>query len=118
MTNRSDLNECSAQIKLVKRLLGPETFDLDKVLVKLQTKKKLLMKFSPRDYATILKGIESGALIHPGDWVKPPKKIEEKRTIPEEPKIDPEKARLERELQETKDKLAAIEAAKEPEDTA
>jgi len=66
MTNRTDLNECSAQIKLLKQLITqPETFDLDKVLIELETKKKLLMTFKPRDYADIQKGLESGLLIHP-----------------------------------------------------
>ncbi|GAH64648.1 unnamed protein product, partial [marine sediment metagenome] len=55
-----------AQIKLVKRLISqPETFDLDKVLIELETKKKFLMKHRSSDYATILKGLESGELIHP-----------------------------------------------------
>ncbi|BDI54968.1 MAG: hypothetical protein QIT40_gp10 [Lokiarchaeia virus VerdaV4] len=128
MTNQSDLNECCAQIKLLKQLLTqPETFDLDKVLIELETKKKLLMTFKPRSYITILKDLESGGIKHPGDWVKPPKRIEE-------PKIDKkvialekarevkaekakkeaeEKAILEKELQQAQDKLATIEAAKE-----
>lgn len=71
MTNETDLRECSAQIDLVRQLIDqPETFDLDKILPELETKKKLLMTFKPRDYATILKGLESGVLIHPGDWIK------------------------------------------------
>ncbi|BDI54932.1 MAG: hypothetical protein [Asgard archaea virus VerdaV3] len=66
MTNETELNECSAQIKLAKRLTTqPETFELDKVLIELETRKKLLMKFMPMTYATILKGLESGELIHP-----------------------------------------------------
>ena len=66
MTNETDLRECSAQIELIRQLIDqPETFDLDKVLIELETKKKLLMTFGPRDYATILKGLESGGLIHP-----------------------------------------------------
>ena len=76
MTNRSDLDICLAQIELVKQLLGPETFDLKKILIELETKKKLLMMFKPRDYARILKGLESGVLKHPGDWVFEEKEIE------------------------------------------
>jgi len=96
MTNETDLREISAQIELVKQLLGPETFDLDKTLIELETKKKLLMTFKPRSYATILKGLESGELIHPGEWVKPP---EEKKVIkkPEKPKIDKKALALEKE---------------------
>ena len=56
LTNKSDLNKCCAQIELVEQLITqPETFDIHKVLVELQAKKKLLMKYKPRDYATILK---------------------------------------------------------------
>lgn len=131
MTNETDIRECCAQIELIRQLITqPETFDLDKVLVKLETKKKLLMTFKPRRYITILEDLESGAIIHPGDWVKPPKEIEEKKVIkkPEEPKIDKkaievkaakakkeaeEKAILAKELQDTKDKLAELEALKE-----
>lgn len=142
MTNETDLRECSAQIELVKQLLGPETFDLKKILIELETKKKLLMTFKPRSYAAILRDIEAGFLKHPGDWV-----LEEKKTIsPEEskkildvreakaeqirlakekktPESEPitmveleedlEKAKLEKELQDTKDKLAELEALKE-----
>jgi len=137
MTNETDLRECSAQIELVKQLLGPETFDLDKILMKLETKKKLLMTFKPRSYDAILKGIESGAIIHPGEFVfeekeiKNPKetkklletreaKAEEIRLAKETPeeakkitKEDEEKIALEKELQITKDKLAKLESLKE-----
>lgn len=113
MTNETDLRECSAQIVLIEQLLGPETFDLDKLLVKFKTKEKLLMTFKPRDYITILKDLESGAIIHPGDWEPEEKKVETPEPIPEEPKIDKEKIALEKELQETKDKLAELEALKE-----
>lgn len=142
MTNRSDLNECSAQIDLIRQLIEqPETFDLDKILIELETKKKLLMTFKPRSYATILKGLEFGVLKHPGDWVFEEKKVEtpketkhilearqtkaEEIRLAKEPskeeleklalakKKAEEKAKLEKELQETKDKLATIEAAKE-----
>ena len=125
MTNRSDLNECSAQIKLIRQLIDqPETFDLDKVLMKLETKKKLLMTFKPRSYHDILEDLESGAIKHPGDWVKPPKEIEEKKEESrperkEEPESErikreaEEKAILEMELQITKDKLAELETLKE-----
>jgi len=140
MTNRSDLDKCCAQIELVKQLLGPETFNLDKILIELETKKKLLMTFKPRSYHNILEDLESGAIIHPGDWVKEPeatespeeiKKLLETRQakaeeirlakeVPEEPKITAkakkeieEKALAEKELQDAKDKLAELEALKE-----
>lgn len=128
MTNRTDLDKFSAQIELVKQLLGPETFDLKKILIELETKKKLLMKFKPRSYDTILKGLESGVLKHPGDWVFEEKKVEtpegtKSRRLEEEKKttVEAEKARkeveekaiLEKELQDTKDKLAELEALKE-----
>jgi len=125
MTNRTDLNECSAQIKIIKQLITqPETFELDKILIELETKKKLLIKFMPRDYATIVKGLESGIFKHPGDWVKPPKIREEKKEESRPEKIEEpeperikreaeEKAVLEMELQATKDKLAKLEALKE-----
>jgi len=149
MTNETDLRECSAQIELVKQLLGPETFDLNKVLIELETKKKLLMTFKPRSYHNILEDLESGAIKHPGDWVKPPKEIvKEVEVIKEvdnsetiemlktsqeneeklietvgilDSEIDSlkkeakEKAQLEKELQDTKDKLAELEALKEAE---
>jgi len=112
MTNETDLRECSAQIELVKQLINqPETFELDKILVKLETKKKLLMTFKPRSYHTILEDLESGAIIHPGEWIKPPKAIEPPK--PEKPKIDKKAIALEKELQETKDKLAELEVLKE-----
>lgn len=119
MTNRSDLDKYCAQIELVKQLLGPETFDLNKVLIELETKKKLLMTFKPRDYATILKGLESGALIHPGDWVLEEKKeiipVKKEEKTPEEPKIDKEKIALKKELQLAKDKLVELEKEEETE---
>ena len=63
MTNRTDLDKCCAQIELLIQLhTQPETFDLDKVLIKLETKKILLMTYKTRDYNTILKGLESGEL--------------------------------------------------------
>jgi len=100
MTNRSDLNECCAQIKLAKQLIAqPETFDLDKVLIELEAKKALLTKFMPRDYATILKGLESGALVS-----------EEKKL--QEPKID-EKAKAK--AQEDADFDAKMKAKQEAE---
>lgn len=89
MTNETDLNECCAQIKLIRQLTTqPETFDLDKVLIELETKKKLLMKYRTANYQTILKGLESGELIHPEDWVK--------EEVPEEPKIDERAIALEK----------------------
>ncbi len=110
MTNRTDLDECFAKIEIIKQLLGPETFDLKKILIELETKKKLLMRFKTRDYSTILKGLESGALIHPGDWVWEVKKeiipLKKELKFPEEPKID-------KELQLVRDKLEALEALKE-----
>ena len=63
MTNRTDLDKCSAQIELVSQLITqPETFDLNEILTKLEFKKKLLMKYKPRDYIRIQKGLESGEL--------------------------------------------------------
>ena len=63
MTNRTDLDKCCAQIELVTQLINqPETFDLNEVLIKLETKKILLMTYQPRDYITIQKGLESGTL--------------------------------------------------------
>ena len=99
MTNETDLRECCAQIEIIRQLMiQPEVIEFDKVLVELETKKKLLMTFKPRDYTTILKDLESGALIHPGDWVLEKKKVEipkpeiEVIIEPEpEPIIDPEK---------------------------
>ena len=68
------------------------------------------MRFKTRDYSTILKGLESGALIHPGDWVWEVKKeiipLKKELKFPEEPKID-------KELQLVRDKLEALEALKE-----
>lgn len=116
MTNETDLREISAQINLIRQLIDqPETFDLDKKLVELETKKKLLMTFKPRSYHDILEDLASGAIIHPGKWVKPPKEIEEKKVIkkPEKPKIDKKALALEKELQATKDKLAELEVLKE-----
>lgn len=116
MTNETDLREISAQIELIRQLITqPETFDLDKKLVELETKKKLLMTFKPRSYHDILDDLASGAIIYPGDWVKPPKEIEEKKVIkkPEKPKIDKKALALEKELQATKDKLAELEVLKE-----
>lgn len=112
MTNETDLRECSAQIELIRQLIEqPETFDLDNVLIELETKKKLLMTFKPRSYITILKDLESGFIKHPGGWEpEKMKKVIKKKPMP---KIDPEKVRLEEELQKTKDKLAVIEAEKE-----
>jgi len=135
MTNRSDLDKYCAQIELVKQLLGPETFDLDKILIKLETKKKLLMAFKPRSYATILEDLESGAIKHPGDWVLEEKKIktpeeikklletrqakaEEIRLakeVPEEPKIDKRAITLEK-AREVKAAKAKKEAEKELQD--
>lgn len=64
MTNETDLRECCAQIELIRQLIDQEeTFDINKVLIELETKKKLLMKFKPRDYITILQGLESGGLV-------------------------------------------------------
>lgn len=64
MTNETDLNECCAQIELLRQLTTqPEAFDLDKVLIELEIKKKLLMKFMPMPYDTILQGLKSGALV-------------------------------------------------------
>ena len=104
MTNRSDLNECSAQIKLVKQLISqPETFDLDKILIELETKKKLLMTFRPRDYITILKGLESGAIKHPEPEIEVI--IEPEPT----PQINLEKEALKAQLKATKDKLAELQ---------
>ena len=100
MTNRTDLDKCSAQIELVKQLLGPETFDLKKILIELETKKKLLMKFKPRSYNTILKGLESGVLKHPGAWVEE-KEIE-----------DPKETK--RILEARQAKADEIQLAKEP----
>jgi len=137
MTNETDLRECSAQIELVRQLLGPETFDLDKVLIELETKKKLLMTFKPRSYATILKGLESGALIHPN--IEESKRLLEAKklkAIEDAEKVKAEKLRLvaekkakkeaervkkevekktlaEKELQDAKDKLAELEVLKE-----
>ena len=138
MTNRSDLDECSAQIKLLKQLLTqPETFDLDKVLIELETKKKLLMTFKPRDYTTILKGLESGLLIHPNieeskrlleakklKVIEDAEKVKvenlrlvaEKKAKKEAERVKKEaekKALSEKELQDAKDKLAELEALKE-----
>ena len=63
MTNRTDLDKCCAQIELISGLINqPETFDLNEELIKLETKKKLLMTYKTRDYNTILKGLESGQL--------------------------------------------------------
>ena len=63
MTNRTDLDKCCAQIELISQLINqPETFDLNEELIKLETKKILLMTYKTRDYNTILKGLESGAL--------------------------------------------------------
>ena len=136
MTNKSDLNECSAQIKLLKQLVTTPK-DLKEVLTALETKKALLMRFRERSYATILEGLESGILV-----------LEEKKVeIPEEPKIDrreivlvaarkagklrleaeakakkkaeklkkeaEEKTRLEKELQDAKDRLVELEALRE-----
>ena len=85
MTNQTDLNECCAQIELIRQLIDqPETFDLDKILIELETKKKLLMTFGPRDYATILKGLESGGLIHPNIEEAKRAKTEKLRLIKEE----------------------------------
>ena len=99
MTNRSDLDECSAQIKLVKQLIDqPETFDLGKVLIELETKKKLLIKFMPRDYTTILKGLESGALV-----------LEEKEEKTEAEKLKAAAIKAEK-IAAKKAELAALEA--------
>lgn len=123
MTNETDLNKCSAQIELVRQLIDqPETFDLDKVLVTLETKKKLLMTFKPRDYITILKGIESGVLIHPGVWIKEIEPLPSTHVIadtvdtPESLKthmeIENEKAK-DLEIKRLKELLALKEARKE-----
>lgn len=109
LTNATDLRECLAQIKLLKQLLTqPETFDLDKVLEKLEIKKKLLMKYRMSDYATISEGLESGTLV-----------LEEKVEIPEEkefeydkgPKIDEKAIALEK-AREAKAEKALLEAEK------
>ena len=143
MTNETDLRECSAQIELIRQLINqPETFDLNKVLIKLETKKKLLMTFKPRSYDAILEDLESGAIIHPGEFVFKEKEIENPKETkklletreakaeeirlakeaPEEPKITAkakkeieEKAILDKELQIAKDKVAELEALKEEE---
>lgn len=134
MTNRTDLNECSAQIKLLKQLTTqPETFDLDKILIELETKKKLLMAFKPRDYITIQKGLESGLLIYPNieesirlfeakklkvledaEKVKAEnlRLVAEKKAKKEAERVKKEtekKVLAEKELQDTKDKLAELE---------
>ncbi|KKN27832.1 hypothetical protein LCGC14_0860530 [marine sediment metagenome] len=123
MTNRTDLDECFAKIEIIKQLLGPETFDLKKILIELETKKKLLMKFKPRDYATILKGLESGVFIHPGVFEEK-KEIITVNPLPssvtpipvkkeEKPKINKENVSLKKELQLAKDKLVSLEALEE-----
>ncbi|BDI54901.1 MAG: hypothetical protein [Thorarchaeia virus VerdaV2] len=99
MTNETELNECSAQIKLVKRLISqPETFELDKVLIELETRKKLLIKFMPMTYATIRQGLESGTLV-----------LEEKGEKAEAEKLKAAAIKAEK-IAAKKAELAALEA--------
>lgn len=108
------MRECCAQIELVERLITqPETFDIRKVLVELQTKKKLLMTFRKLDYITISEGLKSGAFKHPGVWVKPPeKKKEPKKEIPKVKEI--EKAEIDQaaEIKSLKAKLKEAQETK------
>jgi len=94
MTSETDLREVSAQIEIVKQLIdNPETFDIHKILIELETKKKRLMKYKPRDYITILKEFYPEEIIP---------KIEE-------PKVDTEKIS---EIKRLKEKIKTLQEVK------
>ncbi len=106
MTNETDLRECSAQIALVKRLLGPETFDLKKILMELEIKKSLLMKYKPRDYQTILKEIRPETI----EIEEIEKGLEDKKARLEKEKNDVETERKKAIEFEKAEKIKALKA--------
>lgn len=108
MTNETDLRECCAKIALTKRLLGPETFDLEKILTELEIKKSLLMKYKPRDYQTILKEICPETI----EIEEIEKGLEDEKVRLEKEKKDAE-TRIKLEEKERKKAIAVEKAEKE-----
>lgn len=60
MTNSSDLSKCMHQLEILRGLTPNE--EIATKIDLLTTKVNLLKQFPPRDWQTILKGLESGAL--------------------------------------------------------